>query len=702
MQNKGRIRKTPRRIISYFPAVLIFLTATAFGAGIEIDIDTLLDEYQGAASVLLYAPLDGSEAARASDYILPSVALDYYQPMKMDYTNGIIGQAARCFEYFLAYPADDALDRTRGSLSFWFKYDSQSEFKQADVRWSTGRAAMINGGLFSDQLGIFNRGDDAWHNWTVTWDVKRRMKILYCDGKELKTETIIGEFAEPLLILGRGCPGWMDEVYVFSSVLCEKDILAGMERVRNGKTFVDMQDKIPKRVRYPIDIRGYGKSRAPLPDAIKWELPVIAENEKRTRYDLCGLWRAQPFGTKWKKVRLSGNNETGDMWDRGKRWGYAPAPGGWRKYGSTPGVGGMLSENGTDAIIKWNDIDVALYPCAWLERDFVLPTAGENSKAYLVLEGVHNESCFYVNDHYVGVMFQWQEREFDVTPFVKFGGDNRLTVLSGKPWNPITVKVYDKDVNLPSGINRPAYLEIRRNRDITISDVVPMPSFRRKRLDAEIVLKNFGNIKGNLTAICEIENLQSKEKMRLNPTTFILTGLPEQTERLSFQWPDPVLWFPDAPRLLNMTIALQNGDELLDRTLPLRFGFCEIWCENSDFWINGVCLNVRGYAHGIGAGVMRGADRFAETLRELKRRGMYSSLLVLWETLLQPYTEEALRVADEEGFLFLVTVGLSGGAHGTARERESYFRDWMRQYRAHPSVMLYNLSMGAYFGGQHG
>ncbi|MDP6111909.1 MAG: hypothetical protein QF437_05140 [Planctomycetota bacterium] len=103
------------------------------------DIEEIIDETE--PQILFYLPLDGDSVGRTPDFRIRSIARDYDEELPVEYGEGLVGRAAMCYgwRHFL-YPADDILDRKKGSLFFWFRW-------YPHVKETPRDAAFVNGAI---------------------------------------------------------------------------------------------------------------------------------------------------------------------------------------------------------------------------------------------------------------------------------------------------------------------------------------------------------------------------------------------------------------------------------------------------------------------------------------------------------------------------------------------------------------------------
>jgi len=133
------------------------------------DLEDIIDERE--SKVLFYLPLDGDSVARTPKFKIRSVARDYDEELPVEYGEGLVGQAAMCYgwRHFL-YPADVILNRKKGSLFFWFKWNTQ-------VKETPSDAAFVNGAISLPDSGILNSQDGKWHNFVITWNSEKKEEV---------------------------------------------------------------------------------------------------------------------------------------------------------------------------------------------------------------------------------------------------------------------------------------------------------------------------------------------------------------------------------------------------------------------------------------------------------------------------------------------------------------------------------------------
>lgn len=119
-------------------------------------------------------------------------------------------------------------------------------------------------------------------------------------------------------------------------------------------------------------------------------------------------------------------------------------------------------------------------------------------------------------------------------------------------------------------------------------DVFPKPSVAGKQMRAEVTLNNSTNQeqRGEIRWAA-LNNKTGQVEKSFTPQTFTIAAQNEQIVNLAEAWPNPQLWWPDAPHLyrLRATIVLNNQPVDVRET---TFGFREWSQRGPDFLLNGV------------------------------------------------------------------------------------------------------------------
>ncbi len=629
--------------------------------------------------LIFYAAYDDDAAGVTADYRLENVGT---AASALKYEPGVRGRAVRCGSHTIAYPATEIIGRARGSLSFWFKRDAQPASGGSGLR----RGAQMVNGAFAFSTARFDVGRGQWQHWVITWETARNAASLYRNGERVEKLALRDSFQEGTLRLGFGLPGLLDEVAVFGHVLSPGEMAGHRQRVLAGEAGWPAAATLrPSVARYPLAIGKDDAARPSPPPAVNWTLPAAQAHGVRRRYPLDGLWRVQPCATRAQPPPAPGApppaqdvRAASDYTPKATVWGYVAIPGSWRARDTSL----ILDARAETPVPQWNGVPVSLYSAAWLEREFTwsepLPAG---AGLFLVCKGSYDVCDFYLNGTPVGT---GHGGVFDITESVRVGAlPNRLTVLAGRPYG--TYRHTDREGKTvwdSSGLRDAVYLELRPARHFSVVEVYTLPSFRNKRLGVELLVSNTDAWRGEMELQCEIEEQATGSRNPLGKMPLQLDGTPRQRVTVAFPWADPVLWFPDEPKLLNLHLSLRRGEQLIDGPPPIRFGFSEVWTDGGNMVMNGVPFRIRGAGNGWES---RGAA-VRDLITFYRARGMNAAIGWFLGSPPPETLEAALRVADEMGFISAFNIYMP---QGSETQRLESLRDTLSRLRNHPCVYGY-------------
>lgn len=670
-----------------------------------VDSQNILNELGVETRLMFYVSFDGTTEGVTPHYRIGSVARNpWFENILIQprFEAGWVGQAAVCDGDYASYPAGEVLNRERGTLALGFKLN-------ASVTNGLDNAQLLNGVLMPAPALLRRFNDGQWHLWTVSWDARRRMRTMTCDGKTVDEQKMPARFEESVLVIGRNFPGRVDELYIFNGILDDKRLAEAVQRGNAGQPcFAEAASLKPAQSCYPVALISTGAIRPALPPGVDWSLHESGKTATRRRFDLSGYWRVQPFGVwtvgppalpdsplhaaaraEWK----SAGSEMEALQPSPGQWAYSRFPGSWRSGNSDASA--LLSAENLKTMPQWDGVEVRQYPAAWIERDFELPGAFSSNRIFLVINGVHDETDVYVNDRCLGQVLPWERREYDITACLKPGSVNRVSMLCGKPYLPpkYTDK-FGKVIWLPSGPCLPLSIE-ERSGGVWMEHAEPTPSFRKKNLQVEATMTNSLKEPVRLEAAVTVRDVKSGDSIKLPSQPITLRAQGEERVTLTVPWENPICWTPDEPRMLELVMTLRNDNGTVDEAFPIRFGFREIGIAGADFTMNGHVMRLRGNNHGFSGDLFGGDRKRLEGHFDMLKEMGFNASIAYFENFTD--IEAALDIADEKG----VMVFLHFWPPGDSPAGRDYMNDRLLRFRRHPAVVLYILGQG-YNGGPHG
>jgi len=354
---------------------------------------------------------------------------------------------------------------------------------------------------------------------------------------------------------------------------------------------------------------------------------------------------------------------------------------------------------------SWNEIfdDVRNYTGnAWYQTEFLLDRAWTGQRIHLRFGAVMYGAKAWLNGQLLG------EHEgghlpfvFDVTALVRSGEENLLVVrvenelrLDRVPAIPDTSRVSLHTQHFPqttydffpySGIHRPVLLfttpEVHL-RDVTVRTQVSNGAGR-----VSVELEASGRWNGRATA-----TLAGRTGNALTAQGTTQNG----RATLMFDVPNASLWSPENPDLYKLTVRLEDG-ELRDE-YSLKIGIREITVEGDRLLLNGAPVFLRGFGKHEDFALNGRGLNVPSIIRDfelLKWLGANS-----FRTSHYPYSEEAMRLADEYGLLVIdetpAVSGVFSDAPAIIEARRVQLRqniiDLVDRDKNHPCVIMWSVA----------
>ena len=197
-------------------------------------------------------------------------------------------------------------------------------------------------------------------------------------------------------------------------------------------------------------------------------------------------------------------------------------------------------------------------------------------------------------------------------------GSNRLSILNGRPW---LTGVEN------AGFVREPVLEIRNQRDVAMKDnILVISRVRDGEVAARVGIANHSGRVLSLQAEAKIYDVSSgKLAASLKSKPIDLDKEEEGEKEFTFPAGSLTTWSPETPQLYRLVLSVHEGQELIDVSWPVRFGYREVWVEDGEIFLTGDRLSIRGKSHNY-----LGDYGFGKTkLRMLKETGQNADRTLL-------------------------------------------------------------------------
>ena len=351
----------------------------------------------------------------------------------------------------------------------------------------------------------------------------------------------------------------------------------------------------------------------------------------------------------------------------------------------------------------------------WYRKKFDIPAGDAGREIFLDVDGAMSYAAVWLNGKLVGGWpYGYASWRLDLTPFVKFGGDNQLAIRLDNPpdfsrWYP------------GAGIYRNVWLV--KTSPVHVGQwgtylTTPEVSAASATIHLEATIDNDSKTNATVSVATEIFALDAGGKKNGAAVASIpsinlqIAAANSAVAQSSATISHPQLWGPPPLQKPNRYVAVttvsQNGIVVDEYETP--FGIRSIECKPDGLFVNGQRVDIKGVNqhHDLGAlGAAfneRAAERQLEELREMGCNAIRMSH--------NPPAPELLELTDRMGFLVLDEIYDAWVRQKTPFDFHLVFPDWHEQDlraficrdRNHPSVILWSVGneVGEQYNGETG
>lgn len=227
----------------------------------------------------------------------------------------------------------------------------------------------------------------------------------------------------------------------------------------------------------------------------------------------------------------------------------------------------------------------------WYRQKTTLPRAWRGKRIRLLIDDPQTVAAVFLNGRHGGVL-EWPGGVLDVTDAVRPGKENEIAIhVQANPlhgYYKVAREILGSSFRppLPAWRGLPGDVVLfTESKTGSLEHVSIRPSVREKRLDAVFDCTRLTPGK-RYTLRCSV-SAAGKTVRSFSDRTFT-AGEEQETIRLSTEWKNPLFWELGRPYLYDLDAVLLNADGTVSDTLwPERFGFREVWTENSLLFLNG-------------------------------------------------------------------------------------------------------------------
>jgi beta-galactosidase len=333
----------------------------------------------------------------------------------------------------------------------------------------------------------------------------------------------------------------------------------------------------------------------------------------------------------------------------------------------------------------------------WYRKHFHIPGSYQGKKVSIEFDGIYQNSEVWLNGHYLGKRpYGYIGFSYDLTPHLKFGGDNLIAVRVDNTLQP-NCRWYSG-----SGIYRHTWLLVTDNVHIacwgtyvTTPQVDPNVAFVQIKTNVQ----NEDECDAKCRLVTSILDQEGNRFQTVEADQDISANGGEHQFVQQLRVDRPSLWSPETPHLYTVHSTLMVQERAVD-TYETVFGIRKIEFDadkgfllnDRSVKLNGVCLHHDGGC--VGAAV---PERVWERRLEIFKTMGCNSI----RTSHNPYSPEFMDLCDRMGFLVMDEVfdeWKVAKAQTPDYGYRIYFDEWserdvisfIRRDRNHPSVILWS------------
>ncbi|HTD41339.1 MAG TPA: glycoside hydrolase family 2 TIM barrel-domain containing protein, partial [Mucilaginibacter sp.] len=329
----------------------------------------------------------------------------------------------------------------------------------------------------------------------------------------------------------------------------------------------------------------------------------------------------------------------------------------------------------------------------WYRKSFTIPASSKDKKVYVDFDGVYQKSTVWINGHQLGFRPNgYISFEYDLTPYLKFGGNNVIAVKVDNSVQPNS-RWYSG-----SGIYRNVWL-VTTNK-VAIDHwgtfvTTPGASDQSAIVHVQTHVKNYSGIPAKITVATTIYNPAGKSVITINSAEVDVTASSYIAQDLNVSKPE--LWSVDHPRLYKAVTKVLSGKTVIDEyTTPFGIRYFNFDADKG-FSLNGKPMKILGVCDhhdlgSLGAAVnYRALERQLQMLKAMGCNGIRTSH--------NPPAPELLDLADKLGFV-VMDEAFDCWEQGKAKyDYHLFFKEWHKRDledqvlrdRNHPSVIMWSI-----------
>jgi beta-galactosidase len=353
---------------------------------------------------------------------------------------------------------------------------------------------------------------------------------------------------------------------------------------------------------------------------------------------------------------------------------------------------------------------------AWYRKHLAIPASDAGKQIYLDIDGSMSYTTVWCNGQIVGGWpYGYASWRIDLTPYVKFGGDNVLAIRLNNP--PNSSRWYPG-----AGIYRNVWLV--ETAPVHVGHwgtylTTPEISSASATISLKVTVDNDSKETANVSVVTRIFEIDPQDQRignsiaSISPANLTIESGNKVTTETKGTITNPKLWGTGSHQKPNRYVAVttveQNGKTI--DTYETTFGIRTLKFDpNEGFFLNGEHIRLNGVCDHHDLGALGAAVNYRALQRQLEILADMGCNAI--RTSHNPPAPELLELADKMGFLIMDEAFDVWVRQKTPYDYHLVYPEWheqdlrtmLRRDRNHPSVFMWSIGneVGEQFGGSNG
>lgn len=329
----------------------------------------------------------------------------------------------------------------------------------------------------------------------------------------------------------------------------------------------------------------------------------------------------------------------------------------------------------------------------WYRRSIDISKQDEGKQISVLFDGIYSRSDVWINGHHLGFRpYGFCYIEYDITPYLDYGGENVLAVRVNNPSDNDSIARWYTG----SGINRHAWIvKTSKYHVSSYGTYITTPKITSESAEVSIrTTVSNNNTEDKILSVSQrITDAEGIVVAKSDKQPITVKANSQSDAHQSMSLPSPILWSVDNPYIYKVETTIYDGKRVTDRYVS-TFGVRTVeFTSDNGFLLNGERLKLKGFCLHQDDASLGSALPFRSMQRKLEIMKSFGVNAVRCSHN-QP-APEFLDLCDEMGFI-VIDEAFDKWKSGYYAQ---YFDEWWQadlnnmlvRDRNHPSVVIWSI-----------